>query len=38
MCRFYGENGCYMNAIAPVPLYDTLGADSVQYVVSPTDR
>eukprot|EP01062_Namystynia_karyoxenos_P062552 TRINITY_DN55454_c0_g1_i1.p2 TRINITY_DN55454_c0_g1~~TRINITY_DN55454_c0_g1_i1.p2 ORF type:complete len:682 (+),score=243.58 TRINITY_DN55454_c0_g1_i1:107-2152(+) len=32
-----GEQGCYHHAIAPVPLYDTLGAESVEYVVKQTE-
>eukprot|EP01065_Artemidia_motanka_P032272 TRINITY_DN39298_c0_g1_i1.p2 TRINITY_DN39298_c0_g1~~TRINITY_DN39298_c0_g1_i1.p2 ORF type:complete len:703 (+),score=272.98 TRINITY_DN39298_c0_g1_i1:137-2110(+) len=32
-----GEQGCYNHAIAPVPLYDTLGASSVEYVVKQTE-
>eukprot|EP00658_Telonema_sp_P-2_P035592 TRINITY_DN25853_c0_g2_i1.p1 TRINITY_DN25853_c0_g2~~TRINITY_DN25853_c0_g2_i1.p1 ORF type:complete len:653 (+),score=193.98 TRINITY_DN25853_c0_g2_i1:116-1960(+) len=33
---FYGENGCYMQSIAPVPLYDTLGVESIGYVINQT--
>ena len=30
------EQGCYSRSIIPVPMYDTLGADSVEYVVEQT--
>ena len=32
-----GEQGCYSQGIVPVPLYDTLGAESVEYVVRQTE-
>lgn len=31
------EQACYAYSIIPVPLYDTLGADSVEYVVNQTE-
>jgi len=31
-----GEQGCYQKSVIPVPLYDTLGAESVEYVVRQT--
>merc|ERR1712216_810855 len=30
------EQGCYGQSVIPVPLYDTLGADAVAYVVNQT--
>ncbi|GBG28442.1 Long-chain-fatty-acid--CoA ligase 1 [Hondaea fermentalgiana] len=32
-----GDIGCYSQGIVPVPMYDTLGADSVEYVVRQTE-
>eukprot|EP00662_Eupelagonemidae_sp_cell21_P048253 gene48253-56051_t len=32
-----GEQGCYHHNIIPVPMYDTLGAESVEYVVKQTE-
>jgi len=32
-----GDMGCYSQSIVPVPLYDTLGADSVEYCVRQTE-
>lgn len=32
-----GDFGCYSQSIVPVPLYDTLGADSVEYCVRQTE-
>lgn len=31
------EQGCFSQAIIPVPAYDTLGADSIAYVVNQTE-
>lgn len=31
------EQACYAYSIVPVPLYDTLGAESVEYVVKQTE-
>mmetsp|Transcript_19756 Transcript_19756/g.25605 ORF Transcript_19756/g.25605 Transcript_19756/m.25605 type:complete len:658 (+) Transcript_19756:161-2134(+) len=31
-----GEIGCYSQSVIPVPFYDTLGADSVDYIVQQT--
>mmetsp|Transcript_1312 Transcript_1312/g.3208 ORF Transcript_1312/g.3208 Transcript_1312/m.3208 type:complete len:669 (+) Transcript_1312:212-2218(+) len=32
-----GDVGCYSQGVVPVPMYDTLGADSVEYVVRQTE-
>mmetsp|Transcript_14933 Transcript_14933/g.24322 ORF Transcript_14933/g.24322 Transcript_14933/m.24322 type:complete len:660 (+) Transcript_14933:368-2347(+) len=33
----FGDMGCYSKGIVPIPLYDTLGAEAVEYAVRQTE-